>query len=228
MLIGSCLFVIIMLVLIAVVVLLLTKRGTNKTKFDRDGNPTKDDGAAPTEAPTLSNDTKNAVRDFLELLGTQYKGGNDQVADMIFSDTSAPQYKAIDWAWESALEEGIDMQSDRMIQRFALATFYFATNGDEWVRCGRKSTRCDVTQEWLTGADECDWYAIECDEEGDVTEIYFRKFLSTENPNADSWIHTKHRSQLFSRLQHRMVNPPTTYEGLCPTNYLSCPNFPSL
>ncbi len=177
-LIGSCLFGIIMLVVTAFVVLLATRKGTNKTKFDSDGNPTEDDGQAPTEAPTLSNDTKTAVRDFLELLGTQYKGGNDQAADEIFPDTSEPQYKAFTWAWESALEEGIDIQSDRMIQRFALGTFYFATNGDEWVRCGRESTRCDVSREWLTGADECDWYAIECDEEGDVTEIYFRKFLS--------------------------------------------------
>jgi hypothetical protein len=67
-----------------------------------------------------------------------------------------------------------------MVTRYALATLYFATNGDNWVQCGRDSTNCDVTQEWLTAENECDWYAIECadPENGDysVVKIFFRKY----------------------------------------------------
>eukprot|EP00536_Pseudo-nitzschia_multiseries_P000482 jgi/Psemu1/233634/estExt_Genewise1.C_60099 len=61
-----------------------------------------------------------------------------------------------------------------MISRFALATFYFSTNGDDWLRCDRESTLCQKSEEWLTAPNECDWYAIEChDDEPSIAKIFF-------------------------------------------------------
>jgi len=47
-----------------------------------------------------------------------------------------------------------------------LATFYFATNGDEWTKCGRESAHCSQSQEWLTAENECNWYGIKCNDDG--------------------------------------------------------------
>jgi hypothetical protein len=50
-----------------------------------------------------------------------------------------------------------------MISRDALATFYFSTNGDDWVVCGRESTDCVLENKWLLAENECDWYSVECE-----------------------------------------------------------------
>mmetsp|Transcript_4608 Transcript_4608/g.8543 ORF Transcript_4608/g.8543 Transcript_4608/m.8543 type:complete len:395 (-) Transcript_4608:107-1291(-) len=91
-----------------------------------------------------------------------------------FSDSQSPQYRAAIWAADVAPVES----TERMISRYALATFYFALNGDDWDKCGRGSTDCDLSEEWLTAENECDWYAVECRDpvNGDYTveEIFFR------------------------------------------------------
>ncbi len=179
MLAGIILLAIIILVVIVLVVRLLTRRETIDTGFVPDINNENTEATvartqAPSFSPTIAAATAQAIFEFSMVLETYYEG-----SESIFSNTLTPQYRAAVWAAESAIVEGIDMNDDRMIQRYALATFYFSTNGDDWVNCGRQSKRCDETQEWLTGADECSWYAIECDAEGHATEIYFRKFFCT-------------------------------------------------
>jgi hypothetical protein len=50
----------------------------------------------------------------------------------------------------------------RVAQLYALASIYFATDGDNWV----------YTYEWLENLDECSWYGVDCDDDGVV--IYLR------------------------------------------------------
>ena len=40
----------------------------------------------------------------------------------------------------------------RLTQRYALATLYYATNGDEW----------DFNTDWLSDTRECSWFALDC------------------------------------------------------------------
>ena len=170
---GIFLILIIVLAVIAVVVLTLTRKG-KETGFvpDMDRNPTtntpsKAPSASPTNAVTIAS---KALNDFLFALERHYDGTEN--VDAIFSNASSPQYRAAAWTVESV---SANDDEDRMIRRFALATFYFATNGDDWVKCGRESKQCELSREWLTGENECNWYAIECDDDGDIIEIFFRK-----------------------------------------------------
>jgi hypothetical protein len=60
---------------------------------------------------------------------------------------SSPQNKALNWLANNNtnLEEYTD---DQKIQRYALATLFYSTNGTSW----------DKKDEWISGFDECRWY----------------------------------------------------------------------
>ena len=161
------LFVLIVIVSIGVVVLTLKKRVVKDTGIDQE--PT----SAPSLSPTISV-TTTAFAKLLDILEDLYS--DREQFNAAFSNTLSSQYRAATWVANHDSDVGIDESEDRIIRRFALAAFYFATNGDEWIHCGRNSTRCDKSQEWLTGANECDWYAIECnDDESHITGVFFRK-----------------------------------------------------
>jgi hypothetical protein len=67
---------------------------------------------------------------------------------------SSPQEKALEWlAYQDTLQLG--PSSERLRQRFALSTLYFATGGETWSVDGWNS----VTGE---GLDECQWSCISC------------------------------------------------------------------
>lgn len=177
---GIFLLVAVLLVVVAVVVLTLKKRSNNDTNFatDNDRNST----SAPSEAPStsLTNATTTTTATFAKVLSIieSHYDGTEQF-DAFLSDESSPQYRGATWVANAVSTDAIHESNDRIIRRFVLATFYFATNGDEWSKCGRGSTSCDVSREWLTGANECDWYAIECNQDDShITEIFFRKFYA--------------------------------------------------
>jgi hypothetical protein len=59
---------------------------------------------------------------------------------------STPQNNALLWLSNNI---NLDAYSDeKRIQRYALATFFYSTNGDNWKR----------NAGWITDVDECDWY----------------------------------------------------------------------
>lgn len=61
-------------------------------------------------------------------------------------DANSPQFRAATWL---AGNSNIDTMANRTkIQRYALATLYYATGGDEWTD----------KHKWLTDANECEWY----------------------------------------------------------------------
>jgi hypothetical protein len=74
----------------------------------------------------------------------------------IQSNASSPQAQAYDWLLQDALLQELHVQQledvfvARVLQRYALATFYYSTNGDDWV----------VAEGWLSASHECDWYSI--------------------------------------------------------------------
>jgi hypothetical protein len=129
--------------------------------------------AAPSEAPT--SDTFGELVSTIEEL---YGETNSDLFLEVFSNSESPQYKAATWAADVA-PLGLSGSDPRMVSRYALSTLYFALGGDEWEICGRGSTSCTTSEEWLTAENECDWYAIECSDPagGDysVVEIFFRK-----------------------------------------------------
>lgn len=164
------LLVMIVAVMAATVAVILNKR-----KGNDESNVASDVTKIPTplssQAPSIS-PTNSFYVELLSTIEVPYLG-NEQLL-MALSNKSSPQYRAVTWVADTASDAGINMTGSRAVNRFALATFYFATNGDEWVACGRGSTNCDVSQEWLTATNECDWYAIKCSDDGStITGIYF-------------------------------------------------------
>jgi hypothetical protein len=76
------------------------------------------------------------------------------IQDNLFGDTTAitvlgsPQNQALEWLRGNANLVSYDEATQ--LQRFALATFYYSTNGDSWEDETIRST-------WLTDDPECTW-----------------------------------------------------------------------
>jgi hypothetical protein len=122
--------IVILLVLAGAVVISVMLLGQD------DNSP--EDGS-PTPAPTIPVPT--GLTDLLSSVSF------DRGAAL--SNSSTPQYSALIWL---ANNTNLDMYSNKQkIQRYALATFYYSTNGDKW---NNKSG-------WLSDADECEWYNSE-------------------------------------------------------------------
>ena len=99
--------------------------------------------------------------------------------DEALSDKGTPQFKAKDWLIgvdSLKLTPSETVSDQRILQRYALAVFYYATGGpDSW-----------EANSWLTG-DECSgqyWTGISCDYGGQVRAMAFGKifllFLSSK------------------------------------------------
>lgn len=89
-----------------------------------------------------------------------------------FDDRNSPQFLAAEWSintdqyWKLS---NFEFEDPKFLQRLALATFYFATLGDNWSHCGRNSPTCgDV--EWLSNTDECEWLNVFCNSESGLLE----------------------------------------------------------
>lgn len=151
----------------------------------------------PTLAPTLPcNLAPDARFDEIRAL---LSGVSDPA---LFDDPTTPQARALDWlanadAIEPVLCPGASGAGctrnggvHPLVQRYVLATFYFATEGDAWTTCAapadvdapdaveEANARCDrvvtpfgvqndrvgdtSTDAWLGPANECEWGGIAC------------------------------------------------------------------
>jgi len=83
----------------------------------------------------------------------------------------AAQRKAL--VWIKTTETTLSM--NQILQRYALAVFYFSTGGDKWTQCSTQSSLCrlrDVSSNhFLSDDDECTWGGIACDSTGNVIGI---------------------------------------------------------
>jgi hypothetical protein len=87
-------------------------------------------------------------------------------------------------AWLIGQDELLVCPDDeKLIQRFALAVIYFATNGDNWFQCSANPLATDAcgmedpfktgASRFLSGENECQWAGISCDSQLCVDEIEF-------------------------------------------------------
>ena len=107
------------------------------------------------------------------------------VSDLTALNTpNTPQFRALDWMINidtynvfCAADCNRNQQFGGVIQRYTLAVFYFSTNGDTWLSCGRSSADCfpqlsispndpiDTffgSQIWLSSTHECLWGGVSC------------------------------------------------------------------
>lgn len=105
----------------------------------------------PTQAPTPI--------EFDLLVFLMEKSFDDGEALM---NEDSPQYQAFLWLSENA--RVADYSEDRLLQRYALATFYFSTHGENWF----------FQELWLSNANECLWYSRSsksCNEGGQMQNL---------------------------------------------------------
>ena len=79
----------------------------------------------------------------------------------ILEDPTTPQGMAYKWIVETDPAQIDPCSYATVEQRYALATFYYSTNGDDWTN----------SNAWLSGTNECSWVGIKCDADGLVDEI---------------------------------------------------------
>jgi len=130
--------------------------------------PTTSPTSFPTHSPSLSPTTvrlDQAIAMLSPISGAQ-----------AFIDISTPQYQAASWVSDED-ELQLPLDSPQFLQRYYLATFYFAMDGENWVQCGRRDPTCGgdlKAKSWLLGSEsECDWLAIGCNDNRSVEKIQF-------------------------------------------------------
>lgn len=122
--------------------------------------PTLEPTQAPTAAPTLAGFEE--IVDTLTTI-TPYS---------VITDPSTPQNAAVAWLMrEDEFEVDFNANAPKLLQRYAVATVYFATVGSSWTR------QC----QFLTNQDECLWNEVdsnnitygvkECNEQGLATKL---------------------------------------------------------
>lgn len=111
----------------------------------------------PTSAPTpdqgdcLQGTTRDAY--LLEQL-------SQITSESLLTNPSTPQGQAYTFMVNDPLQPNV-CSYPTLNQRYALATFYFSTNGASWVN----------DSGWLSAVGECNWSGVTCDGSGFVTEI---------------------------------------------------------
>ena len=116
----------------------------------------------PSSMPTVG----PAAKAMIEFINSVTLSGN--VAKYpISSDRSGsatPEERALAWLIQKdPLPLSPENESDRkrLVQRYALLTFWYSLNGDAWVN----------NDGWLEEEDECTWYGIECTTDSLVTTV---------------------------------------------------------
>ncbi|CAB9511129.1 Leucine Rich Repeat [Seminavis robusta] len=140
----SCL-VLIVIVVILVAVVVLTPGNNEESSYPHSTNHDDFSATTPTRAPSPAASTTlhGSILDLLPQCTVR----------SIEEDPESPQAQAFQWLWDD-IEQGDYLydsseEEGQMIQRFALATLYFATNGDLWT----------TNSNWLNhSVHECDWF----------------------------------------------------------------------
>ena len=92
--------------------------------------------------------------------------------DTVLLDGGSPQSQALQWLIDDVAFSACSVTPARVIQRYALAAFYYSAGGERWNFCSERLGACPPpNQRFLSDASECDWYGITCDANGEVTKV---------------------------------------------------------
>jgi hypothetical protein len=115
---------------------------------------------SPTAAP---GDPDLVDDEYYQLIIAAYPDGG-----MALHNRASPQRSAFEWLRSPSNLE--DLSEDRILQRYALATFFYSTKGWEWT----------VASRWLSNEHECSWFSTSnsievCNPNKKYTELSLRK-----------------------------------------------------
>ena len=101
----------------------------------------------------------------------QEKLKNQNISSHAWSNPASPQYRALDWLSNDDNFQTDNLPIDRVVQRYSLATFYYALDGENW----------DNDFHFLTNVSECLWndntYGVFCSKDSnEISKIWIGKF----------------------------------------------------
>ncbi|CAB9518092.1 Leucine Rich Repeat [Seminavis robusta] len=131
------------LLLIAIVIILMAVLVPSKGSAD-----TNLDDMAPTASPTTAPPSRSPSQAPTSIEDRVSSLLHDETIHAITADPSSPQGRGYQWLMEDTINIPL-LSDERIKQRFALATLYFATSGDNWL----------ANNNWLNhSVHECDWF----------------------------------------------------------------------
>eukprot|EP00980_Cylindrotheca_fusiformis_P014029 scaffold3670_cov124-Cylindrotheca_fusiformis.AAC.5 len=112
----------------------------------------------PTDLPTTPDPVPQDL--LFRLLASSSSDGGESLMDR-----RTPQFSAMEWLRTPQGNQGV-YNDAVFLQRYALATIYFATDGNNW----------NSNEGWLTTSNECDWFFSStnrspCDSNGRIVEL---------------------------------------------------------
>mmetsp|Transcript_37150 Transcript_37150/g.54404 ORF Transcript_37150/g.54404 Transcript_37150/m.54404 type:complete len:480 (+) Transcript_37150:327-1766(+) len=138
---------------------------------------TEEPSASPTNVPSLMPSfapSSNAFQQTISLLTDEsFSAENSDVVSLFrelgvstmeqLLDGSTPQGKAANWvANEDPISPPLEIGSQKYIQRYIMAVFYYAMDGPNWMTCSEGGSVCNNGSPWLSGDNECDWFGSKC------------------------------------------------------------------
>jgi len=165
---------------------------SSPSAFDGDMLTNNEDSVAefaPSIAPIMEAATKSPASSLSEL--NEICRSSDEIrreqiylktvelsGSEVFDDSSTPHSNAATWLMTADSLE-VCAHDKNMIQRYVLALFYYTTSGHSWALCSQRpsDTSCpEGVARFLSGASECEWHGITCDNEGSVSNINLGMF----------------------------------------------------
>jgi hypothetical protein len=132
------------------------------TKVQPSKSPTMHPSGNPSASPTTYKTKRPTLPMLPNVLPQDILFGADEfnrIKDILLSasptsgpalaDPSSPQSQAFTWIYN---QHNNDSSDEKMVQRWVLASFYFGTNGDNWI----------VKDGWLQPQSECSWHGVTC------------------------------------------------------------------
>ena len=127
-----------------------------------EANPIGVPSPSPVKPPTLLPTSQPEDLLFRTLATLSADGGS------ALRDPASPQFAALKWLRTPTGHQGT-FKKDVLIQRYALATIYYSTNGGNW----------ESNEGWLSSENECEWFSANkkgvCDETNTMIELNLMK-----------------------------------------------------
>lgn len=111
------------------------------------GSENDDNESLPTSMPSLAPSTNPRVVDVREEI-LSIIAPNETTDREAFNNPSSPQSVALNWIETDPISLSIGRPTQRVVERYALAVFYFATNGPTWTQRNFG---------YLSSAEVCQW-----------------------------------------------------------------------
>jgi hypothetical protein len=124
----------------------VTPRPTTQSPSMQPVTPTRSPSQSPSLRPSTLSPSQLPTMNPVEFLD-EFLTANSPDLQVAFTDTSSAQYRSL--LWLSTDPNLFSYPNFKIIQRFALATFYLSTGGNTWAN----------DDAWLTDVDECLWYS---------------------------------------------------------------------